>query len=106
MKNADSYAVLAVCRQYPELECLGNFQKDIIAKRKFPFQVSSRAVQKIRSGELDLKKDDIPTDMPDDFLSMYQSEVGLGRAGSLELRHSVGQTREHPSRFENVQDVS
>lgn len=62
MINTDSYTVLGVCRQNPELDCLGKFQKDIIAKRKLPFQVSPRAVQKIRSGELDLKKDDVPTD--------------------------------------------
>ena len=38
-------------------------------------------------GELDLKKDDIPTNMPDDFASLYQSDVG--GAGSLEPRRKA-----------------
>lgn len=62
MKNADNYAILATCMQYDTLDCLGTFQDDIISKRNLPFQVSSRTVERIRSGKLDLKKDDIPTD--------------------------------------------
>ena len=99
LQNADSYTVLTVCIRNPELDCLGTFQDYIIAKRKLPFQVSPRTVRKIRSGELDLKKDDVPTDVPDDFLSMYQSEIeGAGIA--------VFDRTEQPSRFENVEDIS
>ena len=99
MKNANSYTVLGVCRKYPKLDCLGTFQKDNIAKRKLPFQVSPRIVQKIRSGGLDLKKDDMPT-ISYDFLFLYQSEIE--EANSLEIRYSIGQTGEYSSRFENV----
>lgn len=97
MKNADNSAVLAMCMQYDDLDCLGTFQNDIISKREPPFQVSSRTVEKIRSGKLDLKKDDIPTDVSEGFEDLYQSEVG--GAGSLEPPHSVGQSGKRPSRF-------
>lgn len=100
MLNADNYAILGMCMQYPSLDCLGTFQNDIVSKRKLPFQVSSRTVQKIRAGELDLKRDDVPTDMSDDFASLYQDEVG--GSGSLDSGHLIGQTGKHPSRFSDV----
>ena len=100
MLNADNYAILALCMFYDSLNCLGTFQNDIISKRKLPFQVSSRTVQKIGSGELDLKRDDVPTDTSDDFASLYQDDIG--ETGSLDSRHLIGQTGKHPSRFNDV----
>lgn len=100
MKNADNYAILAVCMQHDSLDCLGTFQDDIISKRKLPFQVSSRTVEKIRSGELDFKAGDIPTDMTEGFASLYHREVE--GADSLEMRHWIGQTNNHPNRFKDI----
>ena len=100
MINADNYAIFGMCMQYPSLDCLGTFQNDIVSKRKLPFQVASRTVQKIRSGELDLKRDDVPTDVSDNFASLDRDEVeGIS---SLDSRHLIGHTGEHPSRFSDV----
>ena len=74
--------------QFDSLDCLGTFQSDIVAKRRLPFQVSSRTVEKIRSGELDLIKDDISTDMSEGFASLYQTEIE--GANSLVARSSFG----------------
>ena len=52
--NADNYLFLALCLTYEELDCVGTFQNDIKRRRSLPFKVSSRTIEKIRSGELDL----------------------------------------------------
>ena len=53
--NADSYAVLGFCLRYAQLDCLGTFQDQIkSSRRSLPFQVSQRAVEKIRLGEVDI----------------------------------------------------
>lgn len=90
IRNADNFMVLALCLLYAALDCLGKFQNDIQTKRHVPFQVSSRTVQKIRSGEIDLKKDDPPTDMPEGFELINEKE--LEGAESLELRQSIEDT--------------
>lgn len=99
MKNADNFMVLALCLRYASLDCLGKFQNDIRSKRDVPFQISSRTVQKIRSGDLDLKKDDISMEISEGFA--YLNEKGLKGAGSLEQWHSIGQTGQPPARFNN-----
>ena len=55
--NADSFAIFAICMYYPELNCLGAFQADILTKRSVPVGVSPRAVEKIRSEGFGLGKD-------------------------------------------------
>ena len=55
ISNADSYAILALCLYYVQLDCLGTFQDEIrSSRRSLPFQVSQRAMEKIRSGEMDI----------------------------------------------------
>ena len=100
MKNADNFVVLALCLLYAALDCLGKFQSDIRSKRNVPFQVSSRTVQKIRSGELDLKKDDILTNVSEGFA--YFNGTELEGAGSLEPRQSIGHDGQPPGRFKDV----
>ena len=100
MKNADNFMVLALCMLYTALDCLGKFQSDIQSKRNVPFQVSARTVQKIRSGELDLKEVDIPTDMSEGFAIFNRTE--LEEAGGLELRQSIGHDGQPPGRFKDV----
>ena len=46
---------------YPELDCVGIFQNEIQTKRSVPFGLSPRAVEKIRSGRFDLRRD-LPMD--------------------------------------------
>lgn len=90
--------------QYDELDCLGTFQSDIVAKRKLPFRLPStshRTVEKIRSGDLDLRKDDVPTsDVSGGLESLWQSEAEGG--DGLGVGNSVGQNGKHPSRFKDV----
>lgn len=96
MRNADNFMVLALCLRYPELDCLGKFQSDIRSKRNVPFQVSSRTVQKIRSGELDLKEDDISESLA------FFNGTELEGAGSLEVRQSIGHTGQPSGRFKDI----
>ena len=90
VRNADNFMVLALCLLYAALDCLGKFQNNIQSKRNVPFHVSSRTVQKIRSGEMDLERDDIPTDMSKRFAFINEKE--LEGAESLESRQSIGDT--------------
>ena len=48
---------------------------DVVTKRRLPFHVSSRTVKKIRSGELDLIKDETLTDLSEGLASLYQTEI-------------------------------
>lgn len=51
LKNADNYAVFALCVQYPTLDCVGLFQAYIVKREKLPFQPAPEAVKRIRKGE-------------------------------------------------------
>lgn len=99
MKNADNFMVLALCLQYAALDCLGKFQNDIQTKRNVPFHVSSRTVQRIRSGELDLRKDGIPTNTSEGVGSLVENE--LEGAGSLGPEYSIGHNAQLPGRFKD-----
>lgn len=103
LKNADNYAVLAVCMQYEDLDCLGTFQSDIVAKRKLPFRLpstTSRTVEKIRDGGLDLRREDVPrVDNPNPELEVgWRSEAEGGLGGRKGL---MGRGARQSGRFRN-----
>lgn len=60
--NADNYVMLAICLYFPELDCLGLFQNHLQKKSSVPAGLSPRAVERIRSGKFDLRKD-LPMDI-------------------------------------------
>lgn len=98
MKNADNYVTLALCLLYAALDCLGKFQNDIVYKRDVALHASSRTAQRIRSREIDLEKDDIPTVTSENFASLDRTGA---RGAGLKNRYLIGQTKKHPGSFKD-----
>ena len=57
IRNADNYAIFALCVQYPNLDCVGSFSAVIAKRGKLPFQPAPEAVEKIWQGRSTLPLD-------------------------------------------------
>ena len=54
VKNADNYAMFALCSKIEELNCLSKFQDEIKAKRSLSFAVDPKVARQIQAGKVDL----------------------------------------------------
>ena len=48
LKNAENYAVFALCIVYPDLDCVGTYGSAIAKREAVPFQPAPEAVEEIQ----------------------------------------------------------
>lgn len=48
IRNAENYAIFALCVQYPTLDCLGTYASSIAKREEVPFQPAPETVMSIQ----------------------------------------------------------
>lgn len=50
IRNAENYAIFALCVQYPTLDCLGTYASSIAKREEVPLQPAPETVMNIQQG--------------------------------------------------------